>query len=67
MKIFNDYRAKRRYTDLYEMCDDREKKEFAAGIRKMADDKVMSLDDNLETFYLTEKDVSQIYQETIKK
>jgi len=56
-RIFQDYRAKRKFTDLYEMMEDRERKEFGEQIRRFADKKIMALDDNLDCFYLTEKDV----------
>lgn len=63
MKIFNDYKAKQKFIDIYDMLDEPEKSAFAEEIRKAAKAKIESLNDNLTDFYLTEKDIENCFND----
>lgn len=59
-KIFTDLKAKRRFVDLYEMATEEQKDDFGKAIRAKFDEKITSLDE-LTDFYLTEEDVTNVW------
>ena len=67
-KIFQDFKAKRKFIDIYEMLEFENvlRTTFCTKIKEEAAKKVESLEDNLTEFYLTEKDVEKIFKQLEK-
>lgn len=63
MKIFQNADAKRKFVLLYEQSTPAAQSAFGERCRNMAKSKIESLDDALESFYLTEQDVENCYYE----
>ena len=59
MKIFSDKKAQRLFINIYETLDTKKQKVLGMKIRALAKEKIIS-DGN--DFYITEKDVINIYQ-----
>ncbi len=63
-QIFQDYKAKRAFLDLYSMMEGEARLMFATRVRQLASAKVETEDDTITQFYITEEDVKQCFEET---
>lgn len=62
-KVFNDYKAKRKFLDIYGMLEMPARKIFCDKINAAAAKKVETDSDDETEFYLNEKDVENCLQE----
>ncbi len=63
-QIFQDYKAKRAFLDLYSMMEGETRLMFAMRVRQLASEKVETEDDSVTQFYITEEDVHKCFEET---
>ena len=59
-KMFDNYKASRKFTELYNELDEQMQKSFGKSIRAKFSKKIIS--DEEKTYYLTEEDVINCYQ-----
>lgn len=65
MKIFQDWKAQKRFNGTYEKLSEQKQELFAECIRTLAEKKVNSEEGEYNEFYITEKDVKVIHKSVV--